>query len=71
MSTYYALYRKRDDELLACGSAEQCCKMMGYTNIRTFEDLRRRAAAGTLMRYELYIEEIDDAEEFRDNALEK
>lgn len=45
--------------------------MMGYTSIRTFEDLRRRAAAGTLMRYELYIEEIDDAEEFRDNALEK
>ena len=62
MSRYYAIYRKRDDALLACGSAERCTRMMGYKSLRTFTELCRRINAGLSSRYELYIEEVDDAE---------
>lgn len=70
MSRYYAIYRKRDDELLACGSAEQCAKMMGYTSLRSFEDICRRSMAGTLSKYELYIEDVDDVAESRESYLQ-
>ena len=70
MSRYYAIYRKRDDMLLACGTPEQCAKMMGYSSLRTFEDLCRRSKAGTLSTYELYTEDVDDLAEFREGFLQ-
>ena len=70
MSRYYAIYRKRDDALLACGSPEQCSKMMGYASLRPFEDVCRRSKAGTLSDYELYVEDVDDLAEFREGFLQ-
>ena len=70
MSRYYAIYRKRDDALLACGSPEQCSKMMGYASLRPFEDICRRSKAGTLSDYELYVEDVDDLAEFCEGFLQ-
>lgn len=70
MSRYYAIYRKRDDALLACGTPEQCSKMMGYASLRPFEDICRRSRAGTLSEYELYVEDVDDLAEYREGFLQ-
>lgn len=60
---YYAIYNKETDEILACGSAAECAKGMGWKDYQAlYQALSRERRSGDTP-YEFYIEDVDDEEE--------
>lgn len=52
---YYALYRRKTDELICCGSAEECAEQLGITK-HTFYTRAHKAASGKIKKWDVYIE---------------
>ena len=51
---YYAVYRKKDGKLVACGSALACMVQLGFSSIHVFYTLVYRAKRGISKKYEVY-----------------
>jgi hypothetical protein len=56
---YYALYRRKTDELVCCGSAAECAEQLGITK-RLFYARAHKAATGKIKKWDVYIEPYDE-----------
>ena len=52
---YYAVYRRKTDELICCGSAAECAAAMGRST-DSFYCMVSRVGKGKNRRYEIYKE---------------
>lgn len=59
---YYAVYLRKTDELVACGSAKECMEQMGITK-SAFHTLVCRSRNGEIKKWDVYIEPYKDAVE--------
>lgn len=59
---YYAIYRKKTDELLASGTAKECQKQMGFKTPQVFYCTVSRVYRGLSSKYEVFVDE-DEADE--------
>lgn len=57
--TYYMVYRRKDDCLVACGSARQCAKMLGYASVNQFYGIVSKTRNGTVKKWEIAKVEVD------------
>ena len=60
---FYMVYRTKDDSIAAVGSAEECAKQLGQSDVHTFYTLAHRVKHGTCKTYEIIISESDVCDE--------
>lgn len=60
---YYAIYCKKTDAILACGSAEECAKAMGWTGVDIVHQAFSREKHHGDTPYEFYSEPLYPTEE--------
>ena len=53
--TYYALYLRKTDELVCCGSAKECAAILGI-KVNSFYVLVHKILHGTNRKWDVYIE---------------
>ena len=59
---YYAIYLRKNDTLLASGSADECRKALGCATLRAFYALTYRARSGKSAKYDVYAEDLEEDE---------
>ena len=52
----YTVWSAKTDELLACGTAQECANLLGYQSIETFRQMVCRALKGNVKK--LYVEKV-------------
>ena len=57
----YTIYLRKNDHIVASGTAEECAKQMG-TSIGSFYAIASRAKSGKTKKYEIYSSYDDDVE---------
>lgn len=57
----YTIYLKKNDRILASGTAEECANQM-ERSVGAFRSLVSRANRGKTKRYEIYIYDVDEEE---------
>ena len=60
---FYMVYRAKDDSIAAVGSAAECAKQLGFTDVHSFYTLAHRVKHGTCKTYEIIISESDVCDE--------
>lgn len=60
---YYAIYKKKTDELLASGTARECQRQMGFKSPQVFYCTVSRAYRGLSSKYEVYVTEDKEDED--------
>lgn len=48
---YYTVWSRKTDEVLACGTSEECAKMLGMSSSASFRCMVSRSAKGRNKRY--------------------
>lgn len=59
---YYALYLRKTDELVCCGTAQECADALGIQK-HSFYVLAHKALHGKVKKWDVYIEDIDVEED--------
>ena len=62
MKNYYAVYLRKTDELVACGTSAECVKQMGLKSVDSFYCLISHVLAGYNLKYEVYKEPFNQLE---------
>ena len=63
MPNYYAVYLRKTDELVACGTSAECVKQMGLKSLDSFYCLISHVLTGYNRKYEVYKEPFNQLEE--------
>ena len=71
MIRWYAVYRIRDDALLACGTAKRCAAMLGFASPQSLYTMVQRQRQGKLRHFEIYFEDVDDQAEFIEDCADQ
>lgn len=61
---FYFVRRKKDDSIVAVGTAQECMKSMGISSINSFHSIVAKNRSGVRTTYEIDIELIDEEEDF-------
>lgn len=59
---YYALYIRKTDELVCCGTAKECAETLGVS-VHTFYGLVHKTLNGIVKKYDVYIEPYEEETE--------
>lgn len=62
MKNYYAVYLRKSDELVACGTSAECVKQMGLKSVDSFYCLISHVLGGYNRKYEVYREPFNQLE---------
>lgn len=62
MKNYYAVYLRKTDELVACGTSAECVRQMGLKSVDSFYCLISHVLHGLNRKYEVYKEKSSDLE---------
>ena len=60
---YYALYLRKTDELVCCGTAGECAEALGIQK-HSFYVLAHKALHGKVKKWDVYVEDVDSEEEY-------
>lgn len=55
---YYTIYLNKNDEIVASGDAEECCKQMGKKSLESFYSLVSKNRLGKRNKYTIVTEKI-------------
>ena len=61
---FYFVRRRKDDSIVAIGTAAECMKQMGIESLNSFHSIVAKNRSGVRKTYEIDIEEIDEEEDF-------
>ena len=59
---YYALYLRKTDELVCCGSAKECANELGIA-IHSFYGMVHKILSGKIKKWDVYVESYNVNEE--------
>lgn len=51
---FYTVYRRSDDEIVAVGDVESCCKQLGITKVNSFYGMISRQRRGKKQKLYVY-----------------
>ena len=60
---FYIVRKRKDDSIVAVGTAEECVKIMGLASINSFRSIVAKNRSGTHTTYEIDIEKYDEEDE--------
>lgn len=60
---FYFIRRRKDDSIVAVGTARECVKQMGLSSVETFRTIVSKNRKGIQNTYEIDIESVDEEEE--------
>lgn len=58
---YYTVYLKKNDELVAYGTSEECAEQMGKS-VDSFYCLVSRVNSGKIKKYEIFTDDCEEIE---------
>lgn len=60
---FYIIRLKKDDSIVAVGTANECVKTMGLSSVNSFRSIVSKNMKGVQNTYEIDIESIEEEEE--------
>lgn len=60
---FYFIRSRKDDSIVAVGTATECIKQMGFASMNSFNSMVSKNRAGVKQTYEIDIESIDEEDE--------
>lgn len=63
MSNYYVIYLRKNDEVVANGTATDCMKQLGFANKNSFYSMVSKNRKGIKKKYIIYIDNQEESNE--------